>query len=38
MASISDTIFITLGLKTSDFSKSMDKAKDNVKKTSSELA
>lgn len=38
MASISDTIFITLGLKTTDFSKSMDKAKDNVKKTSSELA
>lgn len=38
MASISDTIFITLGLKTADFSKSMDKAKDNVKKTSSELA
>lgn len=38
MASISDTIFITLGLKTSDFSKSMDRAKDNVKKTSSELA
>lgn len=38
MASISDTIFITLGLKTSDFNKSMDKTKDNVKKTSSELA
>ena len=38
MASISDTIFISLGLKTADFSKSMDKAKDNVKKTSSELA
>lgn len=38
MASISDTIFITLGLKTADFSKSMDKAKDNVKRTSSELA
>lgn len=38
MASISDTIFITLGLKTADFSKSMDKAKDSVKKTSSELA
>ena len=38
MASISDTIFITLGLKTADFSKSMDRAKDNVKKTSSELA
>ena len=38
MASISDTIFISLGLKTADFNKSMDKAKDNVKKTSSELA
>lgn len=38
MASISDTIFISLGLKTADFSKSLDKAKDNVKKTSSELA
>lgn len=38
MASISDTIFISLGLKTSDFNKSMDRAKDNVKKTSSELA
>lgn len=38
MASISDTIFISLGLKTADFNKSMDKAKDNIKKTSSELA
>lgn len=38
MASIADTIWISLGLKTADFSQALNKAQDSVKKASSELA
>lgn len=38
MASIADTIWISLGLKTADFSQALTKAQDSVKKASSELA
>ena len=33
MASVMDTIYISLGLKTDDFTKSMNKAKENIEKT-----
>jgi hypothetical protein len=38
MASVMDTIYISLGLKTDDFKKSMDKAKENIEKTSQSLS
>ena len=38
MASVMDTIYISLGLKTDDFTKSMNKAKENIEKTSQSLS
>lgn len=38
MASVMDTIYISLGLKTDDFKKSMDAAKENINKTSQQLS
>lgn len=38
MASVMDTIYISLGLKTDDFKKSMDAAKENIEKTSQSLS
>ena len=38
MATISDMIKIQLGLETAEFNKSLQKSKENIQKTSSELA